>query len=128
MLLGVIDVGNGLAEKFDLDSAARIGAEYALKNTTDVAGIRDVVLKSTDLDAALVTVESLVFCECGFQQGNACDATCPDNSALQKYVKVSVSTFYNPIFLPKPDQPETDQFTFFQGITLLSSEVTLRIQ
>jgi hypothetical protein len=39
-----------------------------------------------------------------------------------------VTDFYNPVFLLEPDTPEDKDFTFFQTIPQLETDVTLRIQ
>ena len=128
MGMGVVDVGNALVHKFDLDSMARIGAEYARANSTDADGVKAVVLAAAKRDNSDLSVETTVFCECAYQTVDSCDTTCPDSDTLRKYVKVSVGEFYNPLFLPNPDHPDTANYTFFQSITHLTADVTLRIE
>jgi len=128
MGLGVIDVGNALVNKFDLHAMARIGAEYALANSTDAAAVKAVVLSAAKRDNSQLSVETTVFCECQYQQVDTCETTCPTEDTLRKYVKVSVSEFYSPLFLPNPEHPETANYTVFQQITHLSADVTLRLE
>jgi hypothetical protein len=128
MTLGVVDVGNAVFHKFDLNALARIGAEYGVAHSSDSEGIKTVVLNAAKRDNTTLTVESLVFCECEYQQAQSCSVSCADGSTIRKYVKVSVAEFYQPLFLPDPEKPEIDKYTFFQEITHLGSEVTLRIE
>ncbi|HYE88912.1 MAG TPA: TadE family protein [Vicinamibacterales bacterium] len=128
MTLGVIDIGNAVFHKFDLNALARIGAEYGVANSSDSDGIKTVVLNAAKRDNSTLTVESLVFCECEYQQAQSCSVSCADGSTIRKYIKVSVTEFYHPLFLPDPEKPEADKYTFFQEITHLGSEVTLRIE
>ena len=128
MGLGVIDVGNALVNKFDLNAMARIGAEYALANSTDPAAVKAVVVNAAKRDNSQLSVETTVFCECQYQKVDTCETTCPADEMLRKYVKVSVSEFYSPLFLPNPEHPETANYTVFQKITHLSADVTLRLE
>lgn len=128
MALGVIDVGNAVVHKFDLNAMARIGAEYALAHSTDAEGVKNTVLSAAKRDNSQLTVETTVFCECTYEQVASCETSCPDGETLRRYVKVRVSEFYHPLFLPDPDDPETQQYSFFQEITQLASEVTLRLE
>jgi hypothetical protein len=128
LTLGVVDVGNGVFHKFDLNALARIGAEYAVSYSTDTEGIKNTVLNAAKRDNSTLSVASEVFCECQYQQVESCSTSCPDGSAIRRYVKVGVSEFYHPLFLPDPEKPETAKYTFFQEITYLASEVILRIE
>jgi Flp pilus assembly protein TadG len=48
LTLGVIDVGTAVFERFELKTAARVGAEYALTKLTDVDDITDAVVRATN--------------------------------------------------------------------------------
>jgi len=127
LALGVMDVGNAVFHKFDLNALARIGAEYGLAHGTDADGIKTTVLNAANRDNSTLSVDSSVFCECQFQETQSCEVSCADGSTIRRYIKVSVAEFYHPLFLPDPDKPETEKYTFFQDLTYLTSDVTLRI-
>jgi hypothetical protein len=126
--LGVIDVGNAVFHKFDLNALARIGAEYAVSNTSDTEGIKNTVFNAAKRDNSTLSVVSEVFCECQYKQVQSCSVSCADGGALKKYVKVSVAEFYSPLFLPDPEKPDSGKYSPFQEITHLASDVTLRIE
>ena len=128
LTLGVIDVGTAVFERFELKTAARIGAEYALTNLTDTAGITDTVIRATNHASQSISVSVFVFCECNFEETIACTVTCDNGDAPRKFVTVRVTDFYNPVFLPEPDTPEDENYSFFQTLTQLETDVTLRIE
>ena len=128
LTLGVIDVGTAVFERFELKTAARVGAEYALNNLTDTAGIEDAVVRATNHESQSITVTTFTFCGCEFEVNIACTETCENGDAPRKFVTVRVTDFYNPVFLPEPDTPEDENFSFSQTLTQLETDVTLRIE
>ena len=128
LTLGVIDVGTAVFERFELKTAARVGAEYALNNLTDIAGIEDAVIRATNHEGQSISVTVFTFCECNFEETFVCTETCENGDAPRKFVTVRVTDFYNPVFLPEPGTPEDENFSFFQALTQLETDVTLRIQ
>lgn len=128
LTLGIIDVGTAVFERFELKTAARVGAEYALTNLTDVDGITDAVVRATNHESQSISVTVFTFCECTFEETFVCTETCDNGETPRKFVTVRVTDFYNPVFLPEPGTPEEEDFTFFQTLTQLETDVTLRIQ
>ena len=128
LTLGVIDVGTAVFERFELKTAARVGAEYALTNLTDIDGITDAVVRATNHESQSISVTVFTFCECTFEEAFVCTETCNNGETPRKFITVRVTDFYNPVFLPEPDTPEDENFTFFQTLTQLETDVTLRIQ
>lgn len=115
LMLSVVDVSNAVSESFDLKTAARVGAEYALNNSDDIAGIRAAAIAATNNTTSTFTIASTVFCECD-KVALVCGQTCPlDASVPNQYVRVSVQDSFSPLFLP-------DTFS------TLGAEVTLPIQ
>ena len=112
LTLGVIDVGTAVFERFELKTAARVGAEYALTNLTDVDGITDAVVRATNHESQSISVTVFTFCECTFEEPFVCTEICDNGEAPRKFVTVRVVDFYNPVFLPEPDTPEDEDFTF----------------
>jgi Flp pilus assembly protein TadG len=89
-----VDLGMALHQSSVLGSAARAGAQYALRFPTDAAGIKDVVEKSVGYDPASLTVESKLACECADKTAIACTESC-SGTAPQAYISVSVSKPYS---------------------------------
>ena len=115
MALSSIDASTAISDSLDLKTAARIGAEYALTNSDDSAGIQAAVVAATSNSADTMTVSSTVFCECA-KVAVLCGETCPlDESVPNQFVTVSVSDVYSPLFLP-------------QSFSQIEAEVTLPIQ
>jgi Flp pilus assembly protein TadG len=126
LALGAIDVGNAISENFDLKAAARIGAEYAVANSSDTDGIKLAVINANSTSAS-ASVTSTVFCECSYQSAITCGETCEgDDPTPRKFVTVTVTDNYSPLFLP--DDGEEDSYSIFEGVTQLEAEVTLRIK
>ena len=91
LTLGVIDVGTAVFERFELKTAARVGAEYALTNPTDTAGITDTVIRATNHASQSISVSIFVFCECNFEETITCTVTCDNGDAPRKFVTVRVT-------------------------------------
>lgn len=129
LALGVIDVGNAVSENFDLKAAARVGAEFAVANSTDTAGIEAAVRSANNNDSDALSVTTTVFCECSFQSSITCGESCPgtEDTTPRQFVTVSVTDSYNPLFLPD-DEDDEDSYAIFKAITELQAEVTLRIE
>ena len=118
VLTGVLDVGGMAYTSMTLQSAARSGAQYAMKNPTDTAGIAQTVISSSGLNPQQVTVTSNNFCECANGASVACGGVCADGGPNRAFVSVAVQQSYRTL-LPYPGMP--DQFG-------LSGESIFRIQ
>ncbi|MBT3990626.1 MAG: pilus assembly protein [Rhodospirillaceae bacterium] len=113
--LSLFDIGSAVSESLVLKSAARVGAEYALLDSDDTAGIQAAVFGATSKSTDNLTVSTSVFCECA-KVALICGQTCPlDGSVPNQFVTVSLTDIYAPLLLPQSD-------------TQLSAEVTLSIQ
>ena len=105
VLTGVLDVGGMAYTSMTLQSAARSGAQYAMKNPTDTAGIQQAVINSSGLDPQQVTVTSNNFCECANGSSVTCGGVCADGGANRAYVSVAVQQSYRTL-LPYPGVPD----------------------
>ncbi|MFN3075907.1 MAG: TadE/TadG family type IV pilus assembly protein [Alphaproteobacteria bacterium] len=97
MLLGLADYGLITYYSLAMGSSARAGAQYALRNSTDTAGIEAVVKATTTLPANKLTVVPSTFCECPNHVAVACAATCV-GGVVNAYVKVEVTQQYTSLF------------------------------
>jgi Flp pilus assembly protein TadG len=93
LMIGLADYGMAMSATSSLRSAARAGAQYAIGNPADDAGIRAAVLAATDADPSLLSVTVAQSCQCpGSGGGNvSCGGTCAGGSTPALYVDVKVS-------------------------------------
>jgi Flp pilus assembly protein TadG len=115
LLSGAIDLGYALNQSSSLGSAARAGAQYAMRFPSDIDGIKDVVTKSVSYDPESLTITSNLACECENGTAIACTDTCGGTAPLA-YVTVSVSKTYAS---PLPT-------AMMLGITTLSGSAVMR--
>lgn len=117
LLSGAIDLGLALDQSAALRSAARSGAQYAMRFPADSTGISDAVKKSVTFDPASLTVTSSFFCECP-QGGNAnsCAQSDCGGQTPNTYVQVNVSMPYTS---PLPT-------AMMVGVTSLSGSAVFR--
>jgi Flp pilus assembly protein TadG len=94
LLSGVIDLGLALQQTSTLKTAARMGAQYAMRFPSDDVGIAEVVKKAVAYDAALLTISNSTTCECPDGTAIVCSDKCA-GSTPRKYVSVSVSMPYS---------------------------------
>lgn len=100
MLLGVIEFGLAVNTGSSLENGARAGAQFALGQGLDEAGITAVVAAAADVDPATLTVASREFCECSGSWGTevACTTDCGSGIPLAQFIEVSVNHPYTPMF------------------------------
>src|SRR5689334_20913021 len=76
LLAGLFDFGTGVMNAMALSAAARAGAQYALTQPTDTAGIAAVVAAATRLDPASLTITATSTCECPGGGSVGCGGSC----------------------------------------------------
>jgi Flp pilus assembly protein TadG len=92
LMIGLADYGMAMSAASSLRAAARAGAQYAIGNPADDAGIRAAVLSATDADPNLLSVTVMQSCQCPSGGGNvSCGGTCASGSTPALYVDVKVS-------------------------------------
>jgi len=117
LLSGAIDLGLALDQSSALRSAARSGAQYAMRFPADSTGISDAVKKSVTFDATSLTVSSSTHCECpAGGNANSCSKSDCGGQTPQTYVSVTVSMPYSS---PLPT-------AMMVGITSLSGSAVFR--
>ncbi|MGQ0663792.1 MAG: TadE/TadG family type IV pilus assembly protein [Pseudomonadota bacterium] len=117
LLAGLLDFGLAAYYSMQVASAARAGAQHAIANRTDTAGITDTVRQAARLVNASVGVATTQFCVCSDLSSIDCTGTCTANPKAI-YMRVSVQQSYSTIFTyPGVDNPMS-----------LRSEVTVRVQ
>ena len=101
LLVGLFDFGASVMNAMALEAAARVGAQYALSQPTDTAGIAAAVSAATRLDPSTLTITSSNFCECPDGSSVACTDSCGTNVIPRRFVTVQVTQQFTSI-LPYP--------------------------
>ena len=114
-LTGVANYGLAIFEKIELESAARAGAQMAIRDRTDTSAIQQTTVDSTDLTITTGDVSVSNTCRCADINSTAtCGTTCSDGDPTQFYTTVTVSKNFTLLLL---------------GTTVsLSESVTVRTQ
>ena len=121
MVTCVIDLGFGIYYKMQVEDAAQIGAQWAMKNPFDATMISNAVTSATNASAITASPAPFQFCGCatGSSVSTAtCGATCPGGAQAGTYATVSAQRTYNTI-LSYPILPSSYNFT---------AQATLRLQ
>jgi Flp pilus assembly protein TadG len=113
MVTGVIDLGLGIYYKMQVEDAAQIGAQWAIRNGFDATNISIAVTSATNASAISASPAPVQFCGCatGSSVSTAtCGATCPGGTQAGTYATVSAQKTYNTI-LSYPIFPSSYDFT-----------------
>ncbi|WP_170984976.1 TadE/TadG family type IV pilus assembly protein [Roseomonas sp. AR75] len=110
VLVGMFDWGMAIDQRLRLQSAARAGAQQALRTPGDRTAIAAAVLAAAPDFAALSVTPSPVWCECA-KAATSCSTDC--DGGLSRYVRVTVSHPFSPLTPAGP--------------TSVSANVTLRL-
>lgn len=109
ILVGIVDYAQPVNISTKLYSAARAGAQYAIKYPNDASGIQSAAQSGTSDSAMSVTVNQ--FCTCGSssatafawgprtQSGTCTSGTvaCTGGQTLRYYVSITTSQTYQPL-------------------------------
>lgn len=104
-IMSLVDLGVAVFHKMEVTSAVRSGAQYALVDKDDIAGIEAAVNNSTNLPAASMTVSATESCDCISTAGvisalGSCGDSCSGTDTKRYLMTVNASHVYNPVFLP----------------------------
>ena len=100
MVSGLIEFGMAVNNGTSLENGARSGAQFALEQGLDTAGITDVVAGASNLDPATLDVASREFYECSGTWGTevASDTDCGVDIPLARFIEVTVTQDYAAFF------------------------------
>lgn len=120
MFVASADLGLGIYQDMQVDSAAQYGAQYALVNGYDSSAITSAVQGSTDLSPLTVTPSSFAGCPGanGVLPQLAGGLPCSDGSTSGTFVRVLVTHTYTTL-IPYPGLPSSFK---------LSSQSTVRLK
>jgi Flp pilus assembly protein TadG len=104
LLVGIVDFGNFIHEKMELDDLARDSVQYVLQGgnynniQTDVID-QSNIYKSVDKDQLSLTVTPpSQQCECSGGSSVVCTGgTCPSGDYVRGFVSVTITASYKPI-------------------------------
>jgi Flp pilus assembly protein TadG len=121
VLVCTIDLGLGLYQKMEVQTAAQVGAQYAAEHGFDANTISTIVQNSASGLTVSASPAPSQSCGCPGASGvvpATCGSACADGNAAGVYVTVSSAGTYTTI-LPYPILPNTFS---------LASQSTVRIQ
>jgi Flp pilus assembly protein TadG len=105
-LLGVVDIGNVVYKRSDMESALRAGIQYFMNGGDDLSIAEDVVNNSwtTKPDGVYIVAEKL--CTCSAIE-HACNALCDDGTYPVSYKRLRATATFPGILMD--DAYETEQ-------------------
>ncbi|MBM3484842.1 MAG: pilus assembly protein [Alphaproteobacteria bacterium] len=100
MLGGLIDFGIAANQRTSLENGARAGAQVAMYRGLELEQIKASVIDATDLELVADDIDASEFYECdnAINVKVEADHQCTDGSGLGKYITVTASKSYEPIF------------------------------
>jgi Flp pilus assembly protein TadG len=113
MTVATVDIGMGFYRKMQVEDAAQAGAQWAIRNGFDSAGISNAVTSAIQ-GAPAISVSPAPVQFCGCASGSSisaasCGSTCPGGVQAGTYTTVSAQMTYNTI-LPYGFFPSTFNF------------------
>jgi Flp pilus assembly protein TadG len=114
--LGMIEYERAIHQNIQLQQAARVGAEFAVRYPSDAAGIEQAVTGATGNPSTNLTISVVQFCECPDGTTVTCTDTCSGGASPNTFLQVALA------------QPASTYFTgssLVSGLTLHAS-ATLR--
>lgn len=97
-LLGVVDIGNVVYQRSDMESALRAGAQYFMNGGEDLSKAEQVVNESWTTKPPGVSVTAETFCLCGTAV-HACNELCDDDTYPASYKRINASATFPGILM-----------------------------
>lgn len=111
LLVGVIELGDGVFESMQVQDAAEAGAVYVSKHGWNSAGVSAAVVNSTGLTGITASPAPTTFCGCPTAAGitaKTCATTCTDGTTAGTYVKINAALAHQTVLtLPWLVMPTT---------------------
>jgi Flp pilus assembly protein TadG len=98
MMVSVIDIGLGVYRKMQVEDAAQVGAQYAMRNGFDANAISNAVISATNFSSITASPAPVQFCGCATGSGIStlsCGTTCPGGAVAGTYTTVSAQATYS---------------------------------
>jgi Flp pilus assembly pilin Flp len=97
-LLGVVDIGNVVYQRSDMESALRAGIQYFMNGGDDLIKAEEVVNASWTTKPDGVSVIAEKFCLCGAVE-HVCNALCDDGSYPESYNRLRATATFPGILM-----------------------------
>lgn len=95
IFLAIAQYGTALYDLASLDGAARAAMAYAIKNSSDIAGITTVAQSAGGDFTNNATVNTSQYCQCSDGSSVSCSGYCYED-AVRKYMQISITANYTP--------------------------------
>jgi Flp pilus assembly protein TadG len=98
MMVAVTDIGMGIYRKMQVEHAAQVGAQYAMRNGFDANAISNAVISATRVSSITAFPAPVNFCGCATASGVStvsCGTTCPGGAVAGTYTTVSAQGTYS---------------------------------
>lgn len=106
LLIGIVDYGMAVYDNMQLASAVRSGAQYALRNSSDLDAVEDVVMGALTIDKETVNATATQVCGCADGETVDCSESCSDSSARRKFINIQAVQQHTALFtypgIPNP--------------------------
>ena len=108
----VADLGRSTFQKIEMESAARAGAQMAIRARANTSAIEQTTVDSTNLTITTNDVSVSNICRCADIDATAtCGTTCANGDPTQYYTTVTVTKSFTHLILPLPDKVLVESVT-----------------
>lgn len=97
-LVGVVDMGNVVFKRADMESALRSGVQYFMNGGDDLAKAEEVVNESWTTKPEGVTIVAERFCLCGTVV-HACNALCDDDTYPMSFNRLRATATFEGVLV-----------------------------
>lgn len=104
-LLGVVDIGNVVYRRSDMESALRAGIQYFMNGGDDLAKAETVVNESWTTKPDTMSVAAERFCMCASVE-HACNALCDDDTYPTSYNRIRATAVFPGILMEEEHDAE----------------------
>jgi Flp pilus assembly protein TadG len=111
MALGTYDVSRAMHDTMRLETAARVGVEYALRAPSDSAGIQNAALNTLQAVNGAVVNPAVMTCSCPGVAEGPCGAPC---TGMKRYISLVVQENFTGVLI--------------KSITVLHGNATARLR
>lgn len=104
-LLGVVDLGNVVYKRSDMESALRAGVQYFMNGGDDLAKAEEVVEASWTTKPDGVTIVAERYCLCG-TVAHACNTLCGDDTYPMSFNRISATATFAGVLMEESYETE----------------------
>ena len=111
-LTSVADYGRAIFQKIEMESAARAGAQMAIRDREATSDIQQTTVDSTNLSLTTSDVSVTNTCRCADIDATAtCGTTCADGDPTQYYTTVTVTKSFKYLIMVLSDKNMVESIT-----------------